>query len=159
VDELVEQRPREARAIVQRTFQSYGLSEDIISNICDSLGGSPDRLSDFLMAFHHKQSKQPGNRAYISAITLALGYFIGGFIPLIPYFCVSQVIVAFYASAGVMAITLLVFGYGKTCIVRGWRGRDNIVAGLMSGAKMCLVGGIAAGAAIGLVRMIDAGSL
>ncbi|OXV12059.1 hypothetical protein Egran_00181 [Elaphomyces granulatus] len=158
VDELVKQKPGEAHAIVRKTFKSYGLSESIISEICASLRGSPNRLRDFLIAFHHKQSKQPGNRAYISAITLALGYFIGGFIPLIPYFCVSQVIDAFYASAGVMAITLLVFGYAKTCIVRGWRGRDNIVAGLESGVQMCLVGGIAAGAAIGLVRMIDAGS-
>jgi hypothetical protein len=133
VDELVKQRPGEAHAIVRKTFKSYGLSETIISEICASLRGSPNRLRDFLIAFHHKQS-------------------------LIPYFCISQIIVAFYASAGVMAITLLVFGYAKTGIVRGWRGRDNIVAGLKNGVQMCLVGGIAAGAAIGLVRMIDAES-
>lgn len=158
MDELVEKKPEETYAIVRETFRPYGLSETTISEINASLHGSPHRLRDFLIAFHHKQSEQQDNRAYISAITLALGYFIGGFIPLIPYFCVSEVIVAFYASAGVMAITLLLFGYAKTCIVRGWGGRANIVAGLKGGVQMCLVGGIAAGAAIGLVRAIDAGS-
>jgi VIT1/CCC1 family predicted Fe2+/Mn2+ transporter len=107
------------------------------------------------MTFHHKHSKPDCNQAYTSAITLALGYFIGGFIPLIPYFCVDQVLVALYYSIGVMAITLLVFGYIKTCIVRGWAGRENTVAGVKGGLQMCLVGGLAAGAAIALVRAID----
>lgn len=60
-------------------------------------------------------------------------------------------------SIGVMAITLLAFGYIKTCIVRGWSGRDNIMAGMKGGIQMCFVGGVAAGAAIGLVRLINGG--
>jgi hypothetical protein len=56
-----------------------------------------------------------------------------------------------------MAVTLFVFGYAKTCIVRGWRGNCNVVAGIKGGVQMCVVGGVAAGAAIGLVRLIDAG--
>lgn len=54
-----------------------------------------------------------------------------------------------------MGITLLVFGYIKTCIVRGWKGRENIFAGVKGGIQMCVVGGVAAGAAIALVRVID----
>lgn len=110
-----------------------------------------------MIAFHHKESEPDWNQAYTSAITLALGYFIGGFIPLIPYFCASQVSVAFYYSIGVMAVTLLLFGYVKTCIVRGWSGKPNIIAGIKGGIQMCVVGGVAAGAAIALVRAIDSG--
>lgn len=114
-------------------------------------------MLDFLITFHHKESAPDCNQAWISAITLALGYFVGGFIPLIPYFIVDQVIVALNYSIGVMAITLLAFGYIKTCIVRGWSGRDNIMAGMKGGIQMCFVGGVAAGAAIGLVRLINGG--
>jgi hypothetical protein len=56
-----------------------------------------------------------------------------------------------------MAVTLLVFGYIKTGVVRGWKGRDNILAGLKGGIQMVIVGGVAAGAAIGLVRLINGG--
>jgi hypothetical protein len=54
-----------------------------------------------------------------------------------------------------MGVTLFVFGYVKTCIVRGWGGRQNIRAGLMGALQMCVVGGLAAGAAVGLVKLIN----
>jgi vacuolar iron transporter family protein len=154
---LVEHRPDETHAIVRGTFAAYGVEDNVISEVNASLHNSKNKLRDFLITFHCKQTEQHVSRAYVSAVTLALGYFVGGFIPLIPYFCVSQVSTALHLSMGVMAITLLVFGYVKTCIVRGWRGRDNIIAGIKGGLQMCLVGGVAAGAAVALVRGIDAG--
>lgn len=118
---------------------------------------SRERLREFLITFHHKESEPDCNQAWTSAITLALGYFIGGFIPLIPYFFVNQVLVALYCSVAVMAGTLLAFGYIKTGVVRGWRGKENILAGVKGGIQMVIVGGVAAGAAIGLVRLINGG--
>lgn len=56
-----------------------------------------------------------------------------------------------------MGITLLVFGYVKTCIVVGWSGRKNILSGVKGGLQMLLVGAAAAGAAIGLVKAIERG--
>lgn len=152
------EHPVETAAMVRETFSTYGLSGDVIAEINSSLHSSPERLQDFLITFHHKESTPDCNQAWMSAITLALGYFVGGFIPLIPYFCTSIVQVAFSYSVAVMAVTLLVFGYVKTCVVRGWRGRENILAGLYGGGQMVVVGGVAAGAAIGLVRLIDNGS-
>lgn len=153
--ELIETSPSETSAIVHNTFASLGLTEDAISQINTSLHTSHERLLDFLITFHHKESAPDCNQAWISAITLAIGYFVGGFIPLIPYFIADQVIVALKYSIGVMGFTLLAFGYTKTCIVRGWTGRENILAGVKGGVQMCFVGGVAAGAAIGLVRLID----
>jgi hypothetical protein len=65
------------------------------------------------------------------------------------------VLIALYCSVAVMAITLLVFGYIKTAVVRGWSGKDNILAGVKGGIQMVVVGAFAAGAAIGLVRLIN----
>ncbi|KAJ5089420.1 hypothetical protein N7532_008104 [Penicillium argentinense] len=156
---LIKSDSQETQAMVRETFAPYGLSLTAIEDITRDLHVSQDRLLEFLLAFHHRESEPDCNQAWISALTLALGYFVGGFIPLIPYFIVSQVITALYWSIGVMGVTLFVFGYIKTCVVRGWRGHDNIVAGIWGGVQMCFVGGVAAGAAIALVRLIDTGNV
>jgi vacuolar iron transporter family protein len=113
------------------------------------------------MAFHHKESRPTLSAAYKSAITLAVSYFLGGLIPLIPYFIVPrhEVLTALWWSIGVMGITLLVFGYVKTCVVLGWEGTRNVLAGAKGGLQMLLVGALAAGAAIGLVKAIEQGGL
>ncbi|KAL4743661.1 VIT family-domain-containing protein [Aspergillus similis] len=156
--ELIDSSPSETQAIVYNIFASHGVPDDAIAPINASLHASRDRLREFLITFHHKESEPDCNQAWTSAITLALGYFIGGFIPLIPYFFLSQVLVALYCSVAVMAVTLLAFGYIKTAVVRGWSGKDNILAGVKGGIQMVVVGAFAAGAAIGLVRLINGGS-
>ena len=100
------------------------------------------------------------SRAYKTAITLALSYFLGGLIPLIPYFVVArhEVMTALWWSIGIMGITLLTFGYVKTCVVVGWAGPKNILAGTKGGLQMLLVGAAAVGAAIGLVKAIEQGN-
>ncbi|CAL5874597.1 uncharacterized protein PFLUO_LOCUS8894 [Penicillium psychrofluorescens] len=155
--ELIDNDPNQTRAMVHETFAPYGLSAAAITDITSDLHASSERLRNFLLTFYHCQSAPACNQAWVSAVTLAIGYFVGGFIPLIPYFIAERVIVALYWSIGVMAVTLLAFGYAKTCIVRGWTGRDNVLAGVWGGVQMCFVGGVAAGAAIGLVRLIDTG--
>lgn len=154
---MIENEPHGTQMMVRDTFAPYGLSSTAVDDITRDLHASKGRLLEFLITFHHRESAPDCNQARISALTLALGYFVGGFIPLIPYFFASQVLVALYWSIGVMAVTLLAFGYVKTCVVRGWRGRENVVAGIRGGIQMCFVGGAAAGAAIGLVRLIDTG--
>ncbi|KAJ5631068.1 uncharacterized protein N7484_011168 [Penicillium longicatenatum] len=154
---LIESEPEETHAMVRECFAPYALSNAVIEDITRDLHASQDRLLEFLLAFHHRESAPDCNQAWISAITLALGYFVGGFIPLIPYFIAAQVSDALYWSIAVMAVTLAAFGYIKTCVVRGWSGRDNISAAIWGGIQMIFVGGVAAGAAIGLVRLIDTG--
>lgn len=74
-----------------------------------------------------------------------------------PYFFVGPH-EAFYAlkwSIATMAVALFVFGYGKTCYVCGWMGRHNVRQGLYGAMQMVLVGGTAAGAAMGLVKLFQ----
>jgi vacuolar iron transporter family protein len=154
VNEVIN-HPAETRSLIHATFANYNLAPDAIDAVANSLQAEPARLRDFLLNFHHRESAPDCNQAYMSALTLTLGYFIGGFIPLIPYFFASQVLFAFYCSVIVMAVTLFVFGYVKTCVVRGWRGASNIWAGVVGGVQMCVVGGLAAGAAVALVKLIN----
>ena len=69
----------------------------------------------------------------------------------------DEVLLALYVSIGVMAVALFAFGWVKTGVVSGWRGRKNIMACVIGGVQMIIVGSAAAGAAVGLVRAIDRG--
>jgi vacuolar iron transporter family protein len=116
-------------------------------------------LKGFLMRHHFEAAQPETSRPYISALTLGLAYFVGGFIPLIPYLIVArdEVLLGLWWSIGVMVVVLLVFGYVKTCVVRGWQGRENRIAGIIGGLQMLAIGTIAVGAAVGLVRAIEQG--
>ncbi|KAI5295642.1 hypothetical protein KEM52_000722 [Ascosphaera acerosa] len=154
-EKLVRQYPSKAHNILHATLEPFDISAQRIDDISDSLEHSPDKYEEFILSFHHREQAPSANQALTSAITLALGYFIGGFIPLIPYFIVAQVGPAFWWSAGVMAVALFAFGYAKTCIVRGWRTKEDIHEGVKGGLQMLAVGGIAAGSAVGLVHLIN----
>jgi vacuolar iron transporter family protein len=147
--------------MVHDIFHAYELPPTTITALDRKLQCSPERLLGFLMDFHHKEQLPTLSRAYKTAATLALSYFLGGLIPLIPYFIVErhEVLTALWWSIGVMGITLLVFGYSKTCIVVGWSGWRNIMAGSKGGLQMLFVGAAAAGAAVGLVRAIEQGGI
>ncbi|KAI5786870.1 VIT family-domain-containing protein [Pyronema domesticum] len=107
----------------------------------------------FLMKFHHGLDNDADNRTPLtSALTIAVGYFVGGAIPLSPYFFVERtaVMVGLWWSVGVMAVCLFLFGVGRTMAVgennAGWRAR------VQGGVEMMAVGGVAAGASWGIVK-------
>jgi VIT1/CCC1 family predicted Fe2+/Mn2+ transporter len=139
--------------IINDIFEPYELPSELVSQLKNHLFASP-MLPSFLMNFHHTMPEPSGSRAVICALTIALGYFLGGFVPLLPYFFVGpqDAFIALRWSIATMVIALFIFGYGKTCFVTGWSGRQNVRKGLIGGIQMVLVGGIAAGSAMGLVK-------
>ncbi|PKX92016.1 VIT1/CCC1 transporter family protein [Aspergillus novofumigatus IBT 16806] len=145
--------PSATTETISEIFAPYDLPSELVSQITDHLSASP-MLPSFLMNFHHTLPEPSGSRALICALTIALGYFIGGFVPLLPYFFVGphDAFIALRWSIATMAIALFLFGYGKTCFVSGWQGRQNIRRGFVGGMQMVLVGGVAAGSAMGLVK-------
>ncbi|CAI7626697.1 unnamed protein product [Penicillium manginii] len=145
--------PMSVTGTIQDIFEPYELPSELVSQLTNHLSNSP-MLPSFLMNFHHTIPEPSSSRAVICAITIALGYFIGGFVPLVPYFFVgpNDAFVALRWSIATMVVALFLFGYGKTCFVSGWRGRRNIRKGFVGGIQMVLVGGIAAGSAMGLVK-------
>ncbi|KAL1995079.1 hypothetical protein VTN49DRAFT_1266 [Thermomyces lanuginosus] len=148
--------PSAADSMIADIFAPYDLPPQVVSDLARHLADSP-RLHTFLMNFHHSLPEPSGSRALTCAITIALGYFLGGFVPLLPYFFVGPH-EAFYAlkwSIATMAVALFAFGYVKTCYVCGWKGRQNVRQGLYGALQMVLVGGTAAGAAMGLVKLFQ----
>ncbi|KAG9695955.1 DUF125-domain-containing protein, partial [Aureobasidium melanogenum] len=149
---IVNQDPNEANQIIKSTFDSYGLSEDVLDAFATQISSCPKRSESFIMRFHHDlpESQADASRAYISALTIALGYFLGGLVPLTPYFFVSNNQTALCWSIGVMAFALFVFGYVKTLLV----GEQKRLLCIKAGVEMMVLGGVAAAAAMGCVKAI-----
>ncbi|PQE17533.1 integral membrane protein [Rutstroemia sp. NJR-2017a BBW] len=141
---------------VVEVFAPYNLPKHTLDDLTNHLAESP-RLVDFVMQFQHCEEEPAASRALISATTIALGYFLGGLLPLLPYFCVEQVYTGLYISIGIMVFTLFVFGYVKTAVVMGWGGSKNIKEACFGGIQMVVVGSAAAAAAMGLVRLFNEG--
>lgn len=153
---LIATNPQSVIQDMCEVFQPYDVPQQTLDDLTRHLAGSP-RLVDFVMRFQHCEEEPASSRALTSAITIALAYFLGGLMPLIPYFCVDEVYQGLYISIGVMVLALFVFGYVKTCVVVGWDGGKNIRAGCFGGVQMVVVGSAAAGAAMGLVRLFNEG--
>jgi len=73
-------------------------------------------------------------------------------VPLLPYFFLPTISIALIASIVTMIVALFVFGYTKTCFVSGWSGGRNVWKAVVGGGQMVVVGSLAAGAAMGLVK-------
>ncbi|KAJ8100243.1 VIT family-domain-containing protein [Lipomyces tetrasporus] len=145
--------PSSTAAMISDVFAPYDLPSTLVADLTAHISESPN-LPSFLMKFHHTLPEPSESRAITCAVTIALGYFVGGFVPLLPYFFVGSH-EAFYAlrwSVATMVVALFLFGYGKTCFVSGWRGSQNIRRGVVGGLQMVLVGGLAAGSAMALVK-------
>jgi vacuolar iron transporter family protein len=145
--------PASVSCDIASIFEPYNLPSSTTQELIQHLSDSP-KLLDFLMHFQHTLPKPASSRAMTCALTIALGYFIGGLVPLLPYFFVAKthVTVALCWSIGIMITALFVFGYVKTCFVAGWRGRANVLHGVVGAAQMVVVGSAAAGAAMGVVK-------
>jgi VIT1/CCC1 family predicted Fe2+/Mn2+ transporter len=152
--EEVATSPSAAAASISEVLAPFELPHTLTDDLSLHLLKSP-HLVQFLMHFQHTLPEPASSRAMTCALTIAAGYFFGGFIPLLPYFLVprTEVLLALYWSLGVMALCLFIFGYTKTCFVSGWKGTKNTWEGTKGGLQMMVVGGIAAGCAMGLVRL------
>lgn len=153
---IIRESPTQTSAMVYGVFKPYGLPAMAVDNVLKCLQESSVDMLDFLMRFHHQAPEPEKSRPFVCAITIGMGYFLGGLVPLIPYFVVKQhqVTLALYWSIGVMAVALFAFGWTKTGVVVGWRGRANVMAGTKGALQMVMIGGVAAGASVGLVRAI-----
>jgi len=95
--------------------------------------------------------QKPGPaQATFSAIAMGISYFIGGIIPMLPYFCTDKINTALFTSIGITVVILLSFGYVKT------RLSVTSTRVAVSGAlQTLLIGAAAAGASYGIVRAVD----
>lgn len=127
-------------------FRSYGLTAEEIAPVVAGLRQRPAAWVDFMMRFELGLEKPAAGRALASAVTIALAYIAGGFIPLAPYMIVKSG-PALGVSVGVTLLALTVFGFVK--------GHFTGASPVRSAIQTMLIGGVAATAAFLIARAIS----
>lgn len=142
----IDHLPEVERDEVTQVFRGYGMQDAQIKPIVDALNNDRQQWLDFMMRFELGLEAPDPKRARISALTIGLSYIVGGFIPLSPYMLVHNLFSALLVSIVVTLIALFLFGYIK--------GRFTGTKPFTSGFQTVLVGGLAAGVAFLLARLI-----
>ena len=115
--------------------------------VVEALSKRPDAWVDFMMRFELGLEEPDPKRAVTSAGTIAVSYIAGGMIPLSPYVILSDATRGLIVSAIVTLLALGVFGFIK--------GKYTGAKPLRSALQTVLIGGIAAGVAFVLAKLIS----
>lgn len=137
---------KEAEEVAQ-VLRGYGLESSEAAPLVRAIRADSRRWVGFMMRFELGLEEPDRSRIWKSALTIALAYALGGIIPLLPYMLAHKVRTGLWLSVAVTLAALFVFGYAKGRItgLRPWRG----------GLQTILIGGLAAGAAFGIARLIS----
>lgn len=132
---------------VAKVFRDYGLTDAEMSPVVKAITGNQKAWVDFMMRFELGLEEPQPKRARISAFTIAVSYVVGGLIPLAPYILFSNVQTGLWCSVGVTLLALGVFGFVK--------GRFTGINPLKGGLQTVVTGGLAAGAAFLIAKLIS----
>jgi len=144
-DEIITKTDFEIRE-TEEIFISYGLTEKESQPVVKALQKRPKDWVNFMMRFELGLEEPDPKRALTSALTIALSYIGGGFIPLSPYILISKAGEALPLSVIVTILALGVFGYIK--------GRFTGSHPVRAAIQTMLIGGLAAGAAFFIAHLI-----
>jgi VIT1/CCC1 family predicted Fe2+/Mn2+ transporter len=139
--------PHRERAEVIDIMANYGVTAEECAPMLAGLERNPRAWRDFMMRFELGLEEPDPAAAKKSALTIALSYMIGGFIPLLPYMLLDSPQTALLISAAVTLTALFAFGYLK--------GRFTGTGALKSALQTVSIGGLAAGVAFGIARLIS----
>ena len=139
------EKPEAERREVIEVFESWGLTSEQMTPAVDAICSNPKRWVDFMMRYELGLEEPDPKRAVSSAGTIAASYIGGGFIPLAPYFLLSNVETGLVASTAVTITALFIFGCIKARFtgIPMWRG----------GLQTTMIGGLAAAAAFSIARL------
>lgn len=142
----VREIPEQEKAEVAHVFHEYGLTQEQSGTVVEALSHHPKAWVDFMMRFELGLEEPDPSRAVTSAGTIAAAYIVGGLIPLIPYMVQPSVDFGLTLSAIVTLIALGFFGF--------IRGRYTGLSAIRSALQTAVIGGLAAGAAFLLAKLI-----
>lgn len=143
----VETIPEAEASEVSDIFKSYGLSREESHSVVEALRQKPKAWVDFMMRFELGLEEPVRGRALRSALTIAVAYAVGGFVPLFPYILPIQMRSAFLLSVTVTLLALFIFGYIK--------GRFTGSAPLRGALQTLIIGALAAAAAFFIAKLIS----
>ena len=132
---------------VEDILIAMGVEESLSRQVALQISQDKDRWADFMMKLELEMERPAKNRATKSALTIALSYLVGGFIPLFPYIIVHDSRSGLYLSCGVTLLALIIFGFLKSKVTG-----QPIVKGTF---KVALIGVIAAAAAYLLAKAVS----
>jgi vacuolar iron transporter family protein len=139
--------PEHERQEVQEVFSNYGLKGDTLDAAVNAITSDRHAWVKFMMREELGLEKVDPGRALQSGLTIGGAYILGGLFPLFPYFLSIPVIRALFYSICVTLIALFAFGWFK--------GKFTGMVKWKSALQTMLVGGLAAGTAYGIARMIS----
>lgn len=109
------------REEIYEVFEKYGISRGaargVVDELCVATPKGKERWVQFMMDFELQLPEPDTSAAWKSAITMGLSYFVGGLIPMIPYFIMDKAQEALLVSIAITVVILLVFGYVKSWYV------------------------------------------
>lgn len=141
------------QATLFESLKEFRFSDETLKAIANDIESDEDVYARFMMKFVKGIEQPDENREFTSAMTIGAAYFVGGFVPLIPYFFADVVETGLKYSVITMVITLFAFGYCKTLLSLGTDISRRLC--VSNGFFMVLTGGLAAGSAWVLVRLIE----
>ncbi|MBS1558979.1 MAG: VIT1/CCC1 transporter family protein [Bacteroidetes bacterium] len=127
-------------------FAQYGLDDALQEKIAREMAKHPKQWVDFMMRFELGLERPDKNRAFQSALIIALSYIIGGLIPLSAYFFLDTPAEGLKYSCVITILCLVGFGLIKSKLT----GQP-----LLKGAlRVTVIGALAAAAAFGIAKLI-----
>ncbi|XP_031286409.1 vacuolar iron transporter 1-like [Pistacia vera] len=91
----------------------YGAEPHEYEGVVNALRRNPQQWLDFMMKFELGLEEPDPMRALQSAVTIALSYIMGGFVPLLPYMVIPVAREALVGSVILTILALLIFGFAK----------------------------------------------
>lgn len=143
VKELPERETEEVRDV----FRKYGLEGQALESATQAVITKPQAWVDFMMKEELGLEEPDPKRALSSALTIGGSYIVGGSLPLIPYALKLPLNTALLVSVVVTLFALLIFGAVKA--------RFTGVSMFKGAWQTALVGGLAAGVAFGIARLVS----
>jgi len=150
----VKECPKAEEDEIYEIFEQYGVSREEAHGVVQGLKANEENWVRFMMDFELKLEKPATNKAWIEGLVMGLSYFLGGLLPMIPYFAYKNVNHALFTSIGITAVILVIFGYTKA-IVTGCRTK----AATWSAVQTLFIGLCAAGVSYGIVKGVDSAKI
>lgn len=135
---------------IRALLEGYGVSAATAKMVVDDLAADRDALVRFAVDFALHLPEPDVSRAWVSGVTMGLSYFVGGLIPMQPYFFLESSGRALMVSVVITVVILLLFGF-----LKNWVAIRTRKAGIWGAGQTLVVGVVAAGTSWGIVKLLD----
>lgn len=139
--------PEVERNEVSQIFAGYGLEGASLEAATSAITANRHAWLQFMMREELGLEEPHPGRAFRSSLTIGGSYVAGGILPLLPYFWPIGITSALLLSAAITLVALGIFGWVK--------GAFTGLVPIKSALQTMMVGGLAAGAAYVIARLVS----